>query len=87
MSLSAYAIESMAYMTSSMIDLGENDCSIEAAMCKVKQRPANFLVTFLLHLEHKCQSVFCVNYLILTRGPSSNPILLTQNISLPLLKN
>eukprot|EP00795_Rhopilema_esculentum_P002207 gene2207-17809_t len=35
MSLSAYAIESMAYMTSSMIDLGENDCSIEAAMCKV----------------------------------------------------
>ena len=35
MSLSAYAIESMAYMTSAMIDLGEADCSLEAAMCKV----------------------------------------------------
>jgi len=35
MSLAAYAIESMAYMTSAMIDLGEADCSLEAAMCKV----------------------------------------------------
>ena len=35
MSLAAYAVESMAYMTSAMIDLGEADCSLEAAMCKV----------------------------------------------------
>ena len=41
MSLSAYAIESMAYMTSAMIDLGEADCSLEAAMCKVRFANAN----------------------------------------------
>jgi acyl-CoA dehydrogenase family protein 9 len=33
--LDAYAIESMAYMTTGMIDRGDPSCEIEAAMCKV----------------------------------------------------
>ncbi|CAI5735615.1 unnamed protein product [Peronospora destructor] len=35
MTLDAYAIESMAYMTTGMIDRGDPSCEIEAAMCKV----------------------------------------------------
>ena len=33
--MNAYAIESMAYMTTGMIDRGDPSCEIEAAMCKV----------------------------------------------------
>lgn len=35
MTVNAYAIESMAYMTTGMIDRGDPSCEIEAAMCKV----------------------------------------------------
>ncbi|CAK4714565.1 hypothetical protein LEN26_006799 [Aphanomyces euteiches] len=35
MALNTYAIESMAYMTTGMIDRGDPFCEIEAAMCKV----------------------------------------------------
>jgi hypothetical protein len=35
MAADAYAGESMAYLTTSMIDRGDPECSIEAAMCKV----------------------------------------------------
>jgi alkylation response protein AidB-like acyl-CoA dehydrogenase len=35
MALDGYAIESMAYMTTGMIDRGDPDCYVEAAMCKV----------------------------------------------------
>ena len=35
MALDGYAIESMAYMTTGMIDRKDPDCYIEAAMCKV----------------------------------------------------
>ncbi|KAF1336094.1 Acyl-coa dehydrogenase family member 9, mitochondrial precursor, partial [Globisporangium splendens] len=35
MALDAYAIESMAFMTTGMIDRGDPSCEIEAAMCKV----------------------------------------------------
>ncbi|CEG44834.1 acyl-dehydrogenase family member mitochondrial [Plasmopara halstedii] len=35
MALEAYAIESMAFMTTGMIDRGDPSCEIEAAMCKV----------------------------------------------------
>jgi acyl-CoA dehydrogenase family protein 9 len=35
MTLDAYAIESMAFMTTGMIDRGDPSCEIEAAMCKV----------------------------------------------------
>ncbi|CAH0485682.1 unnamed protein product [Peronospora farinosa] len=35
MTMDAYAIESMAYMTTGMIDRGDPSCEIEAAMCKV----------------------------------------------------
>jgi len=31
----SYAIESMAYMTTNMIDRKDPDCYLEAAMCKV----------------------------------------------------
>lgn len=34
MAITAYTIESMAYLTSGMVDRGE-DCSLEAAMCKI----------------------------------------------------
>ncbi|KAI9907138.1 hypothetical protein PsorP6_003640 [Peronosclerospora sorghi] len=34
MALDAYAIESMAFMTTGMIDRGDPSCEIEAAMCK-----------------------------------------------------
>ena len=34
MAITGYAVESMAYLTSGMVDRGE-DCSLEAAMCKV----------------------------------------------------
>ncbi|GLE03092.1 hypothetical protein PINS_up011971 [Pythium insidiosum] len=35
MTLDSYAIESMAFMTTGMIDRGDPSCEIEAAMCKV----------------------------------------------------
>jgi hypothetical protein len=35
MGLMQYAIESMSYMTSAMIDIDDEDASVEAAMCKV----------------------------------------------------
>lgn len=35
MAVSAYAMESMAYMTTGLIDSGEPDCAVEAAICKV----------------------------------------------------
>ena len=35
MALDGYAIESMAYMTTGMIDRKDPDCYVEAAMCKV----------------------------------------------------
>ena len=34
MAITGYTVESMAYLTSGMVDRGE-DCSLEAAMCKV----------------------------------------------------
>jgi len=35
MALDAYACESIAYMTTGMIDRGDPDCYVEAAICKV----------------------------------------------------
>ena len=35
MALKQYTIESMAYLTTGMLDSGEEDASVEAAMCKV----------------------------------------------------
>jgi acyl-CoA dehydrogenase family protein 9 len=35
MAMKAYAIESMAYLTTALIDTTERDCAVEAAMCKV----------------------------------------------------
>jgi len=35
MCLEAYAIESMAFLTTGFMDRGEKDCSVEAAICKV----------------------------------------------------
>ncbi|CAI5731605.1 unnamed protein product [Hyaloperonospora brassicae] len=42
MALDAYAIESMAFMTTGMIDRGDPSCEIEAAMCKVYGSEAAF---------------------------------------------
>jgi hypothetical protein len=36
MALDAYACESIAYMTTGMIDRGDPDCYVEAAICKVR---------------------------------------------------
>ena len=35
MTLKQYTIESMSYLTTGMLDNGEQDASVEAAMCKV----------------------------------------------------
>lgn len=35
MALKQYTIESMSYLTTGMLDCGEGDASVEAAMCKV----------------------------------------------------
>lgn len=35
MALKQYTIESMSYLTTGMLDCGEEDASVEAAMCKV----------------------------------------------------
>ena len=35
MTLKQYTIESMSYLTTGMLDSGEEDASVEAAMCKV----------------------------------------------------
>uniref|UniRef100_A0AAV1U8D7 Acyl-CoA dehydrogenase n=1 Tax=Peronospora matthiolae TaxID=2874970 RepID=A0AAV1U8D7_9STRA len=43
MALDAYAIESMAFMTTGMIDRGDPSCEIEAAMCKVYGSEAAFV--------------------------------------------
>jgi len=37
-----YACESMAYMTTGMIDRGDPDCYVEAAICKVAASEASF---------------------------------------------
>ncbi|CAH0475275.1 unnamed protein product [Peronospora belbahrii] len=42
MTLDVYAIESMAFMTTGMIDRGDPSCEIEAAMCKVYGSEAAF---------------------------------------------
>ncbi|KAL0585911.1 hypothetical protein ABG067_004445 [Albugo candida] len=42
MTLDAFAIESMAFMTTGMIDRGDPACEIEAAMCKVYGSEAAF---------------------------------------------
>ena len=39
MALKQYTIESMAYLTTGMLDSGEEDASVEAAMCKVCYKP------------------------------------------------
>ena len=43
MTLDAYALESMAYMTTGLIDNLKMDASIEAACCKVYGSEAMFL--------------------------------------------
>ena len=35
MALKQYTIESMSYLTTGLLDCGEEDASVEAAMCKV----------------------------------------------------
>ena len=35
MTLKQYTIESMSYLTTGILDSGEEDASVEAAMCKV----------------------------------------------------
>jgi acyl-CoA dehydrogenase family protein 9 len=42
MASDVYACESIAYMTTGMIDRGDPDCYIEAAMCKVMGSEAAF---------------------------------------------
>lgn len=42
MAVQAYACESMAYMTTGMIDRGDPDCYVEAAICKVAGSEASF---------------------------------------------
>eukprot|EP00730_Choanoeca_flexa_P011530 TRINITY_DN27007_c0_g1_i1.p1 TRINITY_DN27007_c0_g1~~TRINITY_DN27007_c0_g1_i1.p1 ORF type:complete len:608 (+),score=192.47 TRINITY_DN27007_c0_g1_i1:124-1947(+) len=42
MALDAYACESIAYMTTGMIDRGDPDCYVEAAICKVAGSEAAF---------------------------------------------
>ena len=36
MTLKQYTIESMSYLTTGILDNGEEDASVEAAMCKVR---------------------------------------------------
>ena len=38
MTLKQYTIESMSYLTTGILDSGEEDASVEAAMCKVSYR-------------------------------------------------
>ena len=38
MALKQYTIESMSYLTTGLLDCGEEDASVEAAMCKVCNR-------------------------------------------------
>ena len=35
MTLKQYTVESMSYLTTGILDSGEEDASVEAAMCKV----------------------------------------------------
>jgi len=42
MAIDAYAVESMAFMTTGMIDRGDPECYLEAAMCKVAGSEAAF---------------------------------------------
>lgn len=53
MTLKQYTIESMSYLTTGMLDSGEEDASVEAAMCKVSyilrfDTPGNNLHLFIL---------------------------------------
>ena len=41
MTLKQYTIESMSYLTTGMLDSGEGDASVEAAMCKVSLHRKN----------------------------------------------
>lgn len=44
MALNAFVMESMAYLTAGMMDApGTPDCSLEAAMVKVPERPPSWL--------------------------------------------
>ena len=42
MEIDAYVLESMVYMTTGMIDRGDQDCYVEAAICKVYGSEAGF---------------------------------------------
>ena len=37
MTLTQYTVESMSYLTSGILDKGDQDASVEAAMCKVNR--------------------------------------------------
>lgn len=45
MTADAYALESMVFMTTQMIDRGDKDCHVEAAICKVFGSEAGFRAT------------------------------------------
>ena len=56
MAITGYTVESMAYLTSGMVDRGE-DCSLEAAMCKVlypcqTQAYSWFIVHVVIIIQH-----------------------------------
>jgi hypothetical protein len=55
MAITGYTVESMAYLTSGMVDKGE-DCSLEAAMCKVCKTRLSVLEIGSTKL---CIRVFC----------------------------
>lgn len=46
MGLMQYAIESMSYMTSAMIDIDDEDASVEAAMCKVCVQQGQYTIVY-----------------------------------------
>lgn len=43
MTLKQYTVESMSYLTTGMLDSGEKDASVEAAMCKVSLQVQSFI--------------------------------------------
>ena len=51
MALKQYTIESMSYLTTGLLDCGEEDASVEAAMCKVCNR---------LKIMHKDNKIYIV---------------------------
>ena len=54
MALKQYTIESMAYLTTGMLDSGEEDASVEAAMCKVCYKPRFNRTTVSLETNPLC---------------------------------